>query len=431
MPPASRRRGRALGHTVPEALRRAVPLLLSTYVFAAIASTLLPLEAVRRLQLSFPAPSGSKAAGSAAVVTALTLPPTAAPPAAPWREWLFPEARSPWFSLHSASSIECVGPLGPEGKHAGPQAVLQACLGSPWCACVTLDGGMSTSARLYSGHQPRLAGAAPDSPDAVVALRLGCGRAGEQQQQQQRRGSSWVPQPPCVGAHAAALMAAEAVRAASGSIVQTISEAASGGLCPPGMHPVSSTVRGIACSPCPRGYCGLLPGAELLPASSLDAPLQAAVAASPFSADSALQMRAFNPSVLLWQGRRTLFARASNISSCSSQGSASSAAAWLAVASRIVVCDLGDAASPAEAQAPRHCRRGHLEVTCFLSRHEPGQMLPSRQHQRLCGQHHCATQQGVELRLMPTGWYEACSAALCGHPFPATPAGSCLRTWPP
>ncbi|KAL4419884.1 hypothetical protein ABPG75_006982 [Micractinium tetrahymenae] len=130
MPPG-RRKGRA-----PEALRRAVPLLLSAYFFGAIACSLLPLEAVRLLQLSYPEPREPAAAGNAALaVEPLPVAPSTTALTAggvPSHDWRFPEARPPWFSLHPAASVECTGPLGPAAQYAGPQAALQACLGSPW-----------------------------------------------------------------------------------------------------------------------------------------------------------------------------------------------------------------------------------------------------------------------------------------------------------
>lgn len=372
------RGGRALRHTAPEALRWAVPLLLAVYFFASIVSTLLPLEAIRRLQLSFPEHAQPKLVGNAAPEAELAPVGPPPPPALPvgaaaGPAWLLPEARPPWFSLHPAASVECTGPLGPSVRYVGLQAVLQACLGSPWCACASWDAGPLTSARLYSGHRPRLAAEPADSPHAVIAVRLGCQQASEQHL---LPGSLQVPQPPCAAAHAAALAAAVAVKAAGSSMVHNLTAATSAELCPPGMHPVASTVGGMACSPCQGGYCGQLPGAQLLPASSLDAPLQAAIAASQLGADSRLQMRGFNPSMLHWRGRRALFARASNISYCSSQGgdqggaehtAEHAAAAGLAVASRILVCDFGDAAVPWDRTALQHCRRAAQPEQAHLS----------------------------------------------------------------
>ncbi|KAL4430368.1 hypothetical protein ABPG77_002174 [Micractinium sp. CCAP 211/92] len=142
------------------------------------------------------------------------------------------------------------------------------------------------------------------------------------------------------------------------------------------------------CSPCQGGYCGMLPGAELLPASSLDAPLQAAIAASSVSASSPLPMRGFNPSVVHWRGRRFLFARASNITFCGSQGGSQDGkheavkqdgAVGLAVSSSIIACDFGEAGAPAQGAAAQRCRELPVDVAALAARVPGASAVPGLQ----------------------------------------------------
>ena len=65
----------------------------------------------------------------------------------------------------------------------------------------------------------------------------------------------------------------------------------------------------------------MLPGAELLPVAVLDSPLQVALAGPPFAAAGRAgrpvnSLHGINPSVLEWQGRRMVAARATNFGNC-------------------------------------------------------------------------------------------------------------------
>ena len=133
-------------------------------------------------------------------------------------------------------------------------------------------------------------------------------------------------------------------------------------LCPRGQHAVTSAVGGVLCSPCPLGYCGLLPGAELLPSGALDAPLQAALAASPLSA--AYLHHGINPSLLEYQGRRYVASRACNVSACAAGGGSGPAGLSSQAApgheahmsNHLALCDFGTAEDAAGAAAASSCR---------------------------------------------------------------------------
>lgn len=396
MPPARRSRGHLLWSTAR--LRQAIPAVLALYfvggnIYSAVRLSFLELreEIVRPSQ-----PPGPAAPATARLLAATASTATAAAATASGPTWRFPEAHSQWFDLHIEATVECTGPLGPAAPYPGPQAAFQACLGDPWCTCLHWD---ATSGQAWQGSSHRSAALAgtKGSPNEVVALRRGC----SMQLLQPPAGA--VPQPPCAAQHAAALAAAAASKAARGGEVYSQSHNSSA-LCPQGLHPVTSTQGGVACSICPQGYCGVLPGALLLPPAALDTPLQAALAASPISADSL--HRGFNPSVLEWGGRRVLAVRAANISaSCSRRPTAGSLAggeaegarkgastgaddnalgstgggsagaatekaaeaaeateaaeaaeAALTVSNHLVLCDLGAAAEPVEVSTAENCR---------------------------------------------------------------------------
>jgi hypothetical protein len=134
-------------------------------------------------------------------------------------------------------------------------------------------------------------------------------------------------------------------------------------LCPRGQHAVTSAVGGVMCSPCPLGYCGLLPGAEVMPAAALDAPLQATLATSPLSA--VYVHRGINPSLLEYQGRRYIAARACNVSACAVGGGsgppgltsqAAQAGDEAHIANHLVLCDFGAAEDALGADPASGCR---------------------------------------------------------------------------
>lgn len=200
----------------------------------------------------------------------------------------FPEAQH-LFDILDPSTAACTKPPGAPLRVAGLQPALQACLGnSPACACVAWD-------------------------EAAGTAQLGSTVSTQQQEQQQQR--SWQTvlaarrgcrQAPC----------APAAAAGSGGNTQRGLEG-----CPPGMHELASDRGSLICNPCPGGYCGVLPGAELLPLAVLDSPLQAALASPPIAAAGqagrpTTSLHGINPSVFEWRGRRMVAARATNFGNC-------------------------------------------------------------------------------------------------------------------
>ena len=200
-----------------------------------------------------------------------------------------PEAQH-FFDILDLSTAACTKPLGASLPVAGLQPALQACLGgSPACACITWDKAAGTaqlgSSLVTQQHrrQPRRHGNQP-----IVAARRGCKQA------------------PCV---------APAAAAGGGSTHRGLEG------CPPGLHEVASDRGGLICNPCPGGYCGVLPGAQLLPVAALDTPLQAALAGPPFAAAGqagrpTTSLHGINPSVFEWRGKRVVAARATNFGNC-------------------------------------------------------------------------------------------------------------------
>lgn len=224
---------------------------------------------------------------------------------------LLPEVQH-FFNVLNPLAQQCDKPLGAPIPLAGLQPALQACLGRPACLCVAWDEQAGTAQlgsglRLLPDKQRRSRSGA-----SVVAVRHGCA------------------QPPCAPSAAAN------------------SSGTHSGLdgCPPGLHAVSSVPGGVVCHPCVGGYCGVLPGAELLPASVLNKPLQAALAGSPHAAATALH--GINPSVVCWGGRRLVAARATDFGNCPAPGGGTQVAAKSAqAAAHSVAAAAGHAAAGA------------------------------------------------------------------------------------
>lgn len=202
---------------------------------------------------------------------------------------VFPEAQH-LFDILDPATAACTKPLGAPLRVAGLQPALQACLGnSPACACVAWDEAAGT-AQLGStvSTQQQQQQQRSHSRQTVLAARRGCRQA------------------PC----------APPAAAGGGGNTQRGLEG-----CPPGMHELASDRGSLICNPCPGGYCGVLPGAELLPLAVLDSPLQAALASPPIAAAGqagrpATSLHGINPSVFEWRGRRMVAARATNFGNC-------------------------------------------------------------------------------------------------------------------
>lgn len=287
---AIRLRHRGTMPPAPRALPTPGGRLAAAALFVGVIGLCGMLSGYRELaRLQQAEPAGAPLGEPAAAWTAPAAKRLAGQP--PSSSLVFPEAQH-FFDVLDASTTVCTKPLGPPLPVAGLQPALQACLGSsPACACVTWDAAAGT-ARLFSG---RVEGS--DSNQVVVAARRGCKQA------------------PC----------APPAAAAGGGSTQRGMES-----CPAGLHEVASEPGGTICNPCPGGYCGVLPGAELLPLAALDSPLQAALAGPPFAAAGlagrpTTSLHGINPSVIEWRGRRVVATRATNFGNCAAAGDTAAA----------------------------------------------------------------------------------------------------------